>query len=160
MKFRRDSDEVACSKVVGEEYACMRAADHKGACISLARDAAFADGVCPGCREPLGKPHKEDCGKFYVQDREHTLIAFLMGLARDGYYPCCAGTICQAKDGDVEARQELEGIRHHAEYIQVCANELLDKLNLPQPLDIVNPTYEPEKLEAELEARMAAVVYK
>lgn len=156
MKFRRDSDEVACSKVVGEEYACMRTAGHEGACASEMRDAAFADGVCPGCREPLTKPHKKDCGKFYVQDREHQLIVFLMGLARDGNYPCCAGSVRQAKSGD-EARQELEGIRHHAEAIQACAKQLIDRIGLPWPLDCVNPALQPRKLEDEMFARMDEV---
>lgn len=73
MKFRKDSPEEVCPKVImgdaanphrWEEFgglACMRIAGHEGECESMAATAAEADGVCHGCRNPLTGPCKPDC---------------------------------------------------------------------------------------------------
>lgn len=66
MKFRKDRPEEACDKdapdyVGGEKWACMRIAGHAGECIARADLAAFADGVCPRCRNPLNRPHEPEC---------------------------------------------------------------------------------------------------
>lgn len=56
LRFRRDSDEEVCYGVVlgigadEYDYGCMRTNGHPGDCISLACDAAAADGVCFVCR--------------------------------------------------------------------------------------------------------------
>jgi len=70
VRFRPDSDEETCSKVVYvgllhnddlNPFICLRRAGHDGECIALACDAAKADGVCSKCREPAGEPHRNDC---------------------------------------------------------------------------------------------------
>ena len=65
MKFREDSEERTCNGSIPharyEALACMRVEGHEGECIALMGDAARADGVCFGCRETLGMPHKADC---------------------------------------------------------------------------------------------------
>lgn len=68
MRFRKDSDEQSCDRVIASVryeglggLACMRRAGHDGKCIALMCDAAEADGVCFGCREAIGEPHKVDC---------------------------------------------------------------------------------------------------
>ena len=65
IRFSRDTDEVACGKSIrmrfsrGESFlvGCMRTNKHPGKCIAMAYDAAKADGVCYGCRQPVGKLH-------------------------------------------------------------------------------------------------------
>lgn len=72
MRFRRDSPEECCGKVVPgseEKYgdlgglACMRTAGHAGECEPTGRDAANMDGVCYACRAPLNGPHRADCDR-------------------------------------------------------------------------------------------------
>ena len=65
IRFSRDTDEVACGKSIplrfsrGERFlvGCMRTNKHPGKCVSMMCDAAKADGVCFGCRQPVGKLH-------------------------------------------------------------------------------------------------------
>ncbi len=68
MRFRHDTLEHACSKAVDHRLgpmACMRREGHEGKCAAMARDAGIADGVCFGCREPLGLGHRDDCYTFF-----------------------------------------------------------------------------------------------
>lgn len=69
MRFRLDSDEEACGERIEEPkfferhgaFMCMRTKGHAGEHLSRMDLAANADGVCPGCRSPIGEPHKADC---------------------------------------------------------------------------------------------------
>lgn len=68
MRYRRDTEERACGKVIDLErwaeyggLACLRTAGHPGDCIAMAGDAGRADGVCWECRVPEGASHRTDC---------------------------------------------------------------------------------------------------
>lgn len=71
MKFRSDSDEECCGKVIpwikGWDdlggICCMRTAGHEGKCEATMCDAAAMDGVCHHCRAPIDGPHKESCSR-------------------------------------------------------------------------------------------------
>jgi hypothetical protein len=65
IRYRNDSDERACGGAIPDDkfgpLACLRTSGHLGECIAIACDAAVADGVCFGCRIPLGSGHRDDC---------------------------------------------------------------------------------------------------
>lgn len=52
VRFRSDSPEMSCGKVLPGDVVCLRTHGHDGKCIAMMCDAAAADGVCHACRAP------------------------------------------------------------------------------------------------------------
>lgn len=103
MRFRNDSDEHACGKRVPGELshkyddlggiACLRTDGHAGECVAISCDAAAADGVCFGCRMPLGGPPRADC--------EHREAHGRWPTAHESDCPFVRGEACRCPMGNL-----------------------------------------------------------